>query len=105
MNCCKLKVGDEVDWKDIFNPHQGRWWHGEVLQDLGVGILRTQHGHKFLVQWSLGTKWTRFRKLPEGRWFTPTPNGFQEVKTCQELLSCVGPSPLHPPTLHGGFMG
>jgi len=100
VNCCNLGVGDEVDWKDIFHRRQGRWWHGEVLKDLGVGNLGTQQGHKFLVRWSLGTRWTRFKKLPEERWYTPTLNQFQQVEICQELVPCVGPSLLHPPTLH-----
>ena len=100
VNCCKFVAGDNVDWKDIFHGRQGRWWHGEVLQDLGIGPLGVQHGHKFLVRWSLGSKWTRFKKLPEGRWFTPTRNDFQQVEICQELVHCDGPSLLHPRTLH-----
>jgi hypothetical protein len=100
VNCCQIEVGDDVDWKDIFNPRQGAWWHGVVLQDLGVGKLGpNQRRHKFLIRWTLASKWSRFKKLPEGTWVTPIRNSHQQVELCSELVHCLGTLPLYPPNL------
>jgi hypothetical protein len=99
-NSCSFKVSDAVDWKDTFHSKQTRYWHGTIIEDLGVGNLGpNSNGHKFLILWSLSTNWGRFKKLPEGKWQSPKKNSHQQVELCTELQLCSNLPPLHPNNL------
>ena len=102
MNCCNFKTGDEVDWKDASREaKQGRYWHGIVNGDVGVGKLGSDgEGHRILVRWTQGSLWTPFVRSRDGKKVVPD-GSFQEVKLCTHLHHCMGLSPLHPDSLIG----
>ena len=99
QTCCNFEPRDLVDWCDPVRSVQARWWHGIIKSDEGVGPLgKTESGHKFLVEWTLGSSWERFQNL-DGDWVSPEKNSHFQVQLCSELRKCEGEGPNHPPGL------
>ena len=101
MNCCDFKVGDEVDWFDIHNSTQGRWWHGVIIEDRQMKSVDGTIGiHNLIVRWALGSSWGKYKRIPSNIWVTPTRNSHSLTEYCSELRHCGEDASLHPSTLH-----
>ena len=108
VNCqCNFSIGDLVDWHRFGwkstrkHTTQNAFWHGEVIEDLGIQTLGRETGHVLKVKWTCSNWWGKeFDKEPEGGSYVASGPVHIQNEMCIEIERCAGSgTKLHPKRL------